>query len=191
MAAAVGAIKSTILHHGHILRTAVHHRRSDLINSRYTRPRFSTAIFVLSACLLAACTGLRPGYETPTVTVNSFRTLPSEGVIPNFEIGLHVINPNREALNVRGMSYTVRLAGHELIKGVANDLPVIDPYGEGEFKVTAAANLFAGIRVVTDLMRGAQDSFDYDLEAKLDVGTFFRSIRITDSGKISLRPSAN
>ncbi len=148
-------------------------------------------VFMIATSLLQGCSGLRPGYEKPTVTVNSFRALPSDGALPNFEIGLHVINPNREALNVRGMSYTVRVAGHELIKGVANDLPVIEAYGEGDIKVTAAANLFAGVRLVTDLMRGTQDSFDYDLEAKLDVGRFLPPLTIRDSGQISLRPSAN
>ncbi len=148
-------------------------------------------VFMITTSLLQGCSGLRPGYEKPTVTVNSFRALPSDGALPNFEIGLHVINPNREALNVRGMSYTVRVAGHELIKGVANDLPVIEAYGEGDIKVTAAANLFAGVRLVTDLMRGTQDSFDYDLEAKLDVGRFLPPLTIRDSGQISLRPSAN
>lgn len=138
---------------------------------------------------LQACTGMRPGYETPTVTVNSFRTLPSQGAMPKFEIGLHVINPNREALKLRGVSYTVSLEGHELIKGVANDLPVIAAYGEGEFKVTAAANLFAGIRLITDLMSGPKDTFDYEFEAKLDVGTFLPVIRVKDAGQVSLRPS--
>ena len=56
------------------------------------------------AGILQACAGLRPGYETPTVTINSFRALPSQGVLPNFEIGLHVVNPNREALKLRGVS---------------------------------------------------------------------------------------
>ena len=48
--------------------------------------------------------------------------------------------------------------GHEIIKGVANDLPIVDGYGEGEFMLTASANLFAGIRLITDLMRSDGDS---------------------------------
>lgn len=157
-----------------------------------TMPTRSLALLVVLVIgVLQSCTGLRPGYETPTVSVNSFRTLPSQGAMPNFEIGLHVINPNREALRLRGVAYTVRLEGHELIKGVANDLPVIEAYGEGEFKVTAAANLLAGVRLITDLLRGPKESFGYDIEAKLDVGTFMPPIRIRDSGQISLQPTAD
>ena len=140
--------------------------------------------------LLQACAGFRPGYEMPTVSVNSFRALPSQGALPNFEIGLHVVNPNREALKLRGVSYTVNLGGHELIKGVGNELPVIDAYGEGSFTLTATPNLLAGVALVADLMRSSTDSVEYKLEAKLDVGRIQPAIRISDSGKISLRPSS-
>ena len=148
--------------------------------------RFFFATLGLSM-LLQGCAGFGPGYETPTVTVNSFRALPSQGALPNFEIGLHVVNPNRDPLKLRGVSYTVNLGGHELIKGVGNQLPVIEAYGEGSFTLTATPNLLAGIGLVTDLMRSSTDSLDYKLEAKLDVGRIQPAIRIRDSGKISLR----
>lgn len=139
------------------------------------------------AATLQACTGIRPGYEMPAVTVSSFRALPSEVGLPNFEIGLHVVNPNSGPLKLRGVSYTINLDGHELVNGVANDLPVIDAYGQGDIKVTAAANLFAGIRFVRDLMSESKENIDYEFVAKLDVGALLPAIRVKDSGQISLR----
>lgn len=153
----------------------------------FARPCRALYMAVALSVGLAACTGMRPGYETPTVTVNAFRALPSQGALPNFEIGLHVINPNAQALNIRGLSYTVSLEGHELVKGVANDLPEIEAYGEGNVTVTAAANLLAGIRLISELMSGPRDSFSYSLEAKLDVGAFIPAIRIRDTGRVALR----
>ncbi|MDH3805382.1 MAG: LEA type 2 family protein [Gammaproteobacteria bacterium] len=147
-------------------------------------------LIVLAAAALTGCAGLRPGYETPTVTISSFKAIPSEGGLPAFEIGLRVINPNIEPLELRGVSYTISIEGHDIIKGVGNDLPVIDGYGEGEFKLTASANLFAGIRLITDLMRSDRNTFKYEFEAKLDVGAFMPSIRVTDANEISLRPTA-
>jgi LEA14-like dessication related protein len=155
-----------------------------------SRTGYATTLLIAMAVMLQGCAGFRPGYETPTVNVNSFRALPSEGMLPTFEIGLHVINPNAEALKLRGISYTVSLEGNEIIKGVGNELPVIDGYGEGQFMLTASANLFAGIRLITDLMSGTGDSFAYKLEAKLDVGTFLPAIRVSDSGQIALRGAA-
>ena len=141
---------------------------------------------LVAAALLAGCGALRPGFETPTVTVSSFRTIPSEGALPEFEIGLRVTNPNREALKLRGVSYTVSLNDRELINGVANDLPVIEGYGQGDVILTAAPNLVAGIRFVSDLVNRPGDTVSYRLEARLDPGALFPTIRVTDSGEISL-----
>lgn len=144
-----------------------------------------------AAIAVSGCAGLGSGYETPTVNVTTFRAVPSSGAVPSFEIGLRVINPNREALQLQGVSYTVRLDGYEVIKGVANQLPVIEPYGEGTFTVTASVSLLAGIRLITELMNSPKDTFGYELEAKLDPGGFGRRIRIRDSGEISLSNTRN
>lgn len=146
------------------------------------------SVLVMTAVLLSACTGMRPGYETPTVSVQSFRAVPSTtGTgLPSFEIGLQVTNPNLEPLELAGISYTVSLDGQDVIKGVGNELPVIAGYGEGTFTVTAGFNLMAGIQLMRSLMSKSGDTFDYAFEAKLDPGAFQRKIRIRDSGTISL-----
>lgn len=145
-----------------------------------------TALLAL-ALGLQACTGLRPGFETPTVNVASFRSLPGEGAVPRFEIGLHIVNPNREALTLQGLAYTVSVEGRELVKGVENDLPVIEGYGEGNVRLVATPNLLGGIRLVTDLVASPRDSYSYSLEAKLDVGRFTPPIRLRDEGNVTLR----
>jgi len=145
------------------------------------------ALTAFCAAIATGCAGMSPGFETPTVNVTGFRTLPGSGALPNFEIRLQVINPNRQALELRGISYTVSLEGHELIKGVANELPVIDAYGEGEITLQASANLVAGVRLINEMMRSPKDSFDYAMEVKLDPASFGRTIRVRDSGQIALR----
>lgn len=148
-----------------------------------------TIVFVFSAVLLAGCAGLRPGWETPTVTVKAVRAIPSGGVLPEFEIDLHVVNPNREALKLVGVSYTVSLEGHQLIKGVGNDLPVIDGYGEGDITLNASADLFAGVGLIRDLMSSGKETLSYSFDAKLDPGALRPSIRVKDSGEVSLTGS--
>ena len=148
-------------------------------------PRLTIAI-VTAAVLLAGCAGLRPGWETPTVTVKSVRAIPSQGVLPEFEIDLHVVNPNREKLKLAGVSYTVSLEGHELIKGVGNDLPVIEGYGEGDITLNASADLFAGVGLIRELMSTQKNTLSYEFEAKLDPGALRPAIRVKDTGKVSL-----
>ncbi len=147
--------------------------------------RPTIAIIVITG-LLAGCAGLRPGWETPTVTVKSVRAIPSQGMLPDFEIDLHVVNPNREALKLVGVSYTVSLEGHELIKGVGNELPVIEGYGEGDITLNASADLFAGVGLIRELMSSQKDTLSYSFEAKLDPGALRPSIRVKDSGEVSL-----
>lgn len=144
-------------------------------------------LFVASFSLLG-CAGMGAGYETPTVNVQSFRPIASANGsgLPEFEIVLHVINPNLEPLELAGVAYTISLDGHDLIKGVGNKLPVIDGYGEGSITLKAGIDLMAGIQLFRSLMEKKTESFDYRFEAKLDPGAFKRKIRIRDSGTISL-----
>ncbi len=146
------------------------------------------APILVAATLLAGCAGMGSGYEKPTVSVQSFRPVASDtgGGLPAFEIRLHVINPSIEPLELVGVSYTISLDGHDLIKGVGNDLPVIEGYGEGSFTLTAGVNVFAGIQLFRSLLEKDSDSFDYAFKAKLDPGAYRRKIRISDSGSISL-----
>lgn len=141
---------------------------------------------LFTATGLAACAGMRPGYETPTVTVKSFRALPSDGVVPNFEIGLHVINPNSDTLPLRGVAYTISLGGYELIKGVGNELPLIEAYGEGDIILTASANMLSAIKLISELMLQPSDKIPYEIAAKLDIGAFRPAIRVREAGELSL-----
>jgi len=145
-----------------------------------------TIVCAAVVVLLTGCAGMGPGWETPTVTVKSVRAIPSEGVLPEFEIDLHIVNPNREALKLVGVSYTVSLEGHELIKGVGNELPVIEGYGEGDITINASADLFAGVGLIRELMSSQKDTLSYSFEAKLDPGAFRPSIRVKDSGEVPL-----
>jgi LEA14-like dessication related protein len=146
------------------------------------------AVLVAAVASLAGCAGMASDYEAPSVSVQSFRPIAAEdgGGLPTFEIVLHVINPNLEPLELAGISYSISLDDHKLIKGVGNDLPVIEGYGEGSFTVTAGFSVLAGIRLFRSLMEKDGDSFDYSFEAKLDPGPYKRKIYIADSGSLSL-----
>ena len=132
--------------------------------------------------LLPACASLDPDYEQPTVTLKSFRALPSEGMVPGFEIGLNILNPNSSAFTLEGVVYTVSIQGHDVVKGVGKDFPVIEGYSEETIKLTAAANLFAGVRLIMDLMQTPAQELEFEFEAKLDTGGFGRSIRVKEQG---------
>jgi LEA14-like dessication related protein len=135
---------------------------------------------------ISGCAQMQFNYETPTVSLSSFRILPSDGMGPRFEIGLHVVNPNRSSLNLEGISYTVIIEGHRILTGVANDLPVIDGYGEGDILLNASADLFNSISLVTSMLKNRRESIAYELDAKLDVGRLRPNIHVEKRGQLLL-----
>ena len=158
------------------------------MNKTHLRVRTSIALLLATFLALSGCAGMSPGYENPTVTVQSFKPIASNDSsgLPRFEIVLNVINPNLEPLELAGVSYTISLDGNDIIKGVGNELPVIEGYGEGTFTLKAGVNLMSGIRLFRSLMAEKSDDLDYRFEAKLDPGAYKRKIRISDSGSIAL-----
>jgi len=151
-----------------------------------TRLPFAAFLLCCAFLLLQACASMDPDYEQPTVTLSSFRALPSQGGMPTFEIGLHVLNPNSASFRLEGIVYTVSIQGHDVVKGVGKDFPVLEGYSEQTVKLTATANLLAGIRLVMDLMNSPNEELQYEFEAKIDTGGFGRSIRIRENGKFRM-----
>lgn len=150
--------------------------------------------FVLSVVFLfyiSGCTSLQPGYEPPVVSITSFESVPTPGgMTPQFQIGIHIINPNRSALDLKGISYTIALEGHKVMTGVSNQLPRIEPYGEGDVLLNASVNLFSSIAFFADLLRDKRKEYiSYTLNAKLDAGSFHPLIRLVKKGELSLNPT--
>ena len=150
--------------------------------ARYLHP----GILLLILTLLSGCAGQLRDYETPKVNISSFKSIPSEGSGPRFEIGLNIINPNATALELRGLSYSLHLEGHEVLTGVSNQLPVIPAYGEETIIIQATVDVLSSIRLVLDLMNNKRDKFAYSLNAKLDPGGLRPNIHVTREGAISL-----
>ncbi len=143
--------------------------------------------FILSIFIVSGCAHMQPGYEKPVVSITSFKAVPTGGLIPRFEIGLRIVNPNRSTLVLKGIFYTIALEGHKIMTGVSNQLPRIDAYGEENVVLNASVDLFSSIQFITDLMGNEKkDKISYSLNAKLDTGTLHPLIRITKKGEVSL-----
>lgn len=136
--------------------------------------------------VLSGCATMSPDYEEPSVAMTAFRALPSEGMVPAFEVGLRIINPNSQDLHLEGIVYTISLEGHELLKGVGKDFPVIEGYTQEDVTLTASVQILSGLRLVNELMRSQNPSMHYEFKAKLDLGGFYPSIRISEDGEIDL-----
>lgn len=133
----------------------------------------------------SSCARFTTSYEEPTVGLKTFRLIPGDGIVPTFEIGLSIINPNREPLNIDGLYYTVSLEGHKVLAGVANDLPKIESYGEEDIVIEATVDLLSGAKLIRSFLTQPTNTIDYTFNAKLDLGSFMRTMNIVEKGEFS------
>jgi LEA14-like dessication related protein len=139
--------------------------------------------FILVWSLLSACATLSPNYQTPQVSITSLTLAPeSTPSAPMFRIGLRVVNPNRTALSLNGMSYSVELDEHRVLTGATNDLPHIAAYDSADFTIDASPDLFGSMRLLSDLLSGQSSQMEYLFKAQLDVGRLLPLVTIEERG---------
>ena len=142
---------------------------------------------LLAVLGLAACASIPSDFKEPGVTLVSIKPQLRNLFSPEFDVVLEVTNPNREALEIVGMSYAISLQGVELIEGVANDLPRIAAYGKARVSLKAVADLASGLSLLGDLLQQPSDQIAFELSADIDLGTFYPLVKIRRNGVISLQ----
>ena len=148
-----------------------------------------TRLFILFCIfsLVGACANLGADIDPPKVTVESVESLPDNSGGPRFEIKLRVSNPNKQTLDIAGISYSIEVLGKELVSGVTNDVPVIEGYSEEVVTVEAGINLFQFVRLIAGLGKDKTDALEYRFMAKIDFKGFLPTQRIEESGVLELR----
>ena len=144
------------------------------------------AMAALLLMILAACSTLVPEFDPPQVSVESFNSIPGQGGAPRFEIKLRVANPNKQSLDIAGISYNVELLGKRVMSGVTNDVPTIEPYSEEVVTLEVGLQLFQVLRLFNDLGRNRADALDYRFSAKIDFNGFIPTQRVEEVGEITL-----
>lgn len=145
-----------------------------------------TTLFFLGMAMLVGCASLTSEIDPPKISLVSFRSLPGEAGAPRFEIKLRVINPNKQPLDIAGISYNVELLNKELISGVTNDVSPIEGYGEGIVTLEAGLQLFELLRLMADLGTNKSEPLVYRFSAKIDFNGFMPTQRLEESGEITL-----
>lgn len=141
---------------------------------------------LLLAALLPACATLRGEMDPPGISLESLRFAPTESGAPRFEVKLRVINPNKQALDIAGIAYSIEIMGKELILGVSDDIPRIEPYGEQVVTLEAGLQLVGIVRLMASLGTTPTEALDYKFSAKIDFEGFLPTQRIEETGTVNL-----
>lgn len=154
------------------------------------RLKYASAILML--VLLSACASWAPGYEKPQINVTSFALAPdSRGLAPRFLIGLQVINPNRRALPLQGMSYSVEVEGNRILSGAEPDLPRVEGYSSADIVIEASPDLLGSARLLNQLLSGQQQTLEYLFKARFDVGAILPYVTLEERGEFGLEQLSN
>jgi len=144
------------------------------------------SVVALLVALLSSCALLDPAYEKPAVHLVRIEPLSSSGFEQRFRVDLKIINPNSSGLSVSGMSYTLKLNGEKVVKGVAGEIAEIPPFSETVVQVEASTNILAGLRLISSLLNKPGRELHYELATKLRSGWWPVPINIVESGEIAL-----
>ncbi|WP_438969940.1 LEA type 2 family protein [Methylophaga sp.] len=137
--------------------------------------------------LLSACASWSPSYEKPQVSITSFTLAPeSTGIAPTFLIGLRVVNPNRNTLPLKGMSYAVEIEQQRVLTGAEPDLPQVPGYGTADFTIKASPDLLGSARLINQLLSGQRGSLDYLFKARFDIGRLLPFVTVEEKGSFGL-----
>lgn len=153
-----------------------------------TRRRILIAIAGLS---LAGCAGVpAERFESPQLSLTSFRMLPSDGVARRFFIGMRVTNPNRTPLNVGDLSYEVAFEGQPFLAGIARNLARIPPHAESEIEIQTGPAQQSDPRLLDRLLdEPRRERLQFDLRATLGLGGVHPSLVLQESGDLRLSPA--
>jgi LEA14-like dessication related protein len=148
------------------------------------------ATTIAAASILAAgCSLFIPKLEAPRLSVVSVQLASSDLLTQHLTMRLRVENPNDRALPIKGLSYTLEVAGEEAARGVASASFTVPPLGEAQFDTQVTANLAGTLLRLLFRRRGsAGDRIDYHLTGKVELSSgLVRSIAFDEHGSFSLR----
>lgn len=135
--------------------------------------------------MLSSCAGLTES-QRPIINLTNLRLLESEGLSMRFAIDLRVTNPGPVSFPVDGLSWELQLEGSQILTGVTNNVPRLEPYTEVPLTLEASTNLAGMVELFTRLMNRQNDRFDYQLRTRLGLSGFRLPITHTDTGSIEL-----
>lgn len=152
------------------------------------RPAVFAPLLALLVLLASGCTSLVPKLETPKLEVIAVELLDAQFTQQRFNVTMRVQNPNDRELPIRGLSYTMQLAGEEFGSGQSNKAFTVPAFGEAEFEMTVTTNLATSLLKILPKLEKSPEALDYRLSGRVETDwTFLRTIPFTETGKLPMK----
>ena len=138
---------------------------------------------LLAAALLPACS-LGPKLEAPKLSIVGVQVVSAELWTQHLKVRLQVHNPNDRELPVKGLEYTIEIAGEQFASGDSAASFVVPPHGDAEFDTKVTANLAGTVmKLLTRGANAASEGIPYRLSGKVSLSSgLWRSIPFDERG---------
>ena len=154
-------------------------------------PRFLAAALLAGPAFgpLAGCSLFVPKLEAPQLSIVSVNLLKSDLWEQRLKVRMRVQNPNNRALPVKGISYTMDLAGQEFASGVSGASFVVPADGEAEFDMSVTANMAGALFKLFGRSGDTQtDPIEYRIRGKVSLSEgLLRTVPFEQHGTFKLQ----
>jgi LEA14-like dessication related protein len=140
---------------------------------------------VLGAALLGAC-ALAPKLETPKLSIVDVQVVSGELWVQHLKVRMHVHNPNDRELPVKGLEYTIEIAGEHFASGESASSFVVPPRGDAEFDTNVTTNLAGAVlKLLSRGPNALEEEVPYRLSGKVSLAAgLWRSIPFDQHGTL-------
>jgi LEA14-like dessication related protein len=146
------------------------------------------ALCAAAALAVGGCATLVPKLETPKLEVVGVEVLDAQFTQQRFNVRMRVQNPNDRALPIRGLRYTMQLAGEPFGEGASNKAFTVPALGEAEFDMTVTTNLATSLLKILPKLERNGGALEYRLQGTVETDwKFLRSIPFTETGRLPTR----
>ncbi len=137
---------------------------------------------------LTACAAINPVPKHPDVKLAGLRLLPAQGILQReLAVDLNILNPNRQDLSVRGISYSLDIECVKLLSGATDQVPVLRSMQETPVTLVVSADLISIMRLLEHFSHnGVGDKVNYNFSAVIDFSAWLPSMHVDRKGALPL-----
>ncbi len=153
-----------------------------------SRHALKTTLGLLLILAFSGC-ALAPHFEAPRLSVVEVQLVSTGLWEQRLKVRLNVQNPNNVDLSVKGIEYTLDLAGQRVASGVSDASFVVPALGEAQFDTTLTTNM-AGtlLRLVGRGPDTLNNGVDYRLAGTVSLANgWMRSVPFDERGNFKLQ----
>lgn len=138
--------------------------------------------------LLSSCGVLNPTLKDPDVKLVGIHVSPNKGFLQQtLIVDLSILNPNKQDLNIRAMTYQLGIENINLLSGASDQIPPLKGSAETPVSLELKADMLQVLKLVEHIGKnGLGEKVNYRFTASLDFSAWLPTMHVDKQGAIPL-----